>query len=157
RVGVDNCSQKITQLNPNNAWTSRAEGFIVRPMSHLKFTHRLALLLGVLVLSPVVWAGTPQAYITNLNDNTVSVIDTASNTVTATVAVGASPTGVAVAPDGARVYVANEVDGTVSVIDTGRNAVTATVTVGVGPVGVAVTPDGARVYVGSFSGSTVSV
>src|SRR5205809_261187 len=157
RVGVDNCSQKITQVNPNNAWTSRAEAFIVRPMSHLKFTHRLALLLGVLVLSPVVWAGTPQAYITNLNDNTVSVIDTASNTVTATVPVGTFPNGVAVAPDGAHVYVANVLDGTVSVIDTGSNAVTATVPVGGVPVGVAVTPDGARVYVASFSGSTVSV
>jgi len=99
-------------------------------MSHLTFTHRLALLLGVLVLSPVVWAGAPQAYITNLNDNTVSVIDTASNTVTATVPVGNFPNGVAVTPDGAHVYVANVVDGTVSVIDTASNAATATVDVG---------------------------
>src|SRR5205807_762825 len=38
------CSQKITQTSPNNAWTSRAEAFIVRPMSKLTFTHRLALL-----------------------------------------------------------------------------------------------------------------
>src|SRR5205809_262398 len=156
RVGVDSCSQKITQLNPNNAWTSRAEGFIVRPMSHHKFTHRLALLLGVLVLSPVVWAGAPQAYITNLNDGTVSVIDTAINRVTATVMVGVGPTGVAVTPDGARVYVANEGDGTVSVIDTATNDVT-TVTVGLFPFGVAVTPDGAHVYVANQGGGDVSV
>src|SRR5438552_1027816 len=126
-------------------------------MSNLKITHRLALLLGVLVLSPVVWAGAPQAYITNLNDGTVSVIDTASNTVMATVPVGNFPNGVAVTPDGAHVYVANVGDGTVSVIDTASNGVIATVTVGGGPVGVAVTPDGARVYVGNFSGNTVSV
>src|SRR3989475_11434648 len=116
-------------------------------MSHLKFTHGLALLLGVLVLSPVVWAGTPQAYITNLNDNTVSVIDTASNTVTATVPVGTFPNGVAVTPDGARVYVANVLDGTGSGSATASDTVTATVTGGVVPVGVAGTPDGGHGYV----------
>jgi YVTN family beta-propeller protein len=36
------------------------------------------------------------AYITNSGDNTVSVIDTATNTVTATIPVGNSPFGVAV-------------------------------------------------------------
>src|SRR5204862_426098 len=126
-------------------------------MSNLKITHRLALLLGVLVLSPVVWAGAPQAYITNLNDNTVSVIDTASNTVTATVPVGTFPNGVAVTPDGAHVYVANVLDGTVSVIDTASNTVTATVPVGLFPFGVAVTPDGAHVYVANQGGGNVSV
>ena len=39
--------------------------------------------------------------------NTVSVIDTASNTVVATVAVGSMPRGVAITPDGTRVYVTN--------------------------------------------------
>src|SRR5438445_13565499 len=130
-------------------------------MSHLKFTHRLALLLGVLVLSPVVWARAPQAYITNLNDNTVSVIDTASNTVMATVPVGNFPNGVAVTPDGAHVYVGNQGDGlvpgTVSVIDTATNKLTATVMVGLFPFGVAVTPDGAHVYVGNLCSTTVSV
>src|SRR6266480_4783027 len=126
-------------------------------MSNLKITHRLALLLGVLVLSPVVWAGAPQAYITNLNDGTVSVIDTASNTVMATVPVGNFPNGVALTPDGAHVYVANVVDGTVSVIETAGNTVTATVPVGLFPFGVAVTPDGAHVYVANQGGGNVSV
>jgi len=109
----------------------------------------------VLVLSPVVWAGTPQAYITNLGDNTVSVIDTASNTVTATVSVGSFPNGVAVTPDGAHVYVAHVFGDTVSVIDTATNIVTATVTVGLHPFGVAVTPDGAHVYVANQGDGTV--
>ncbi len=64
---------------------------------------------------------------------TVSVIDTATNTVTATIAVGDSPVGVAVSPDGATVYVTNAVDDTVSVIDTATNTVTATISVGYGP------------------------
>jgi len=47
------------------------------------------------------------AYITNPTSNNVSVIDTATNTVTARVEVGQFPHGVAVAPDGKKVYVAN--------------------------------------------------
>jgi YVTN family beta-propeller protein len=40
----------------------------------------------------------PFADITNMGDDTVSVIDIATNTVTATVSVGAAPAGVAVHP-----------------------------------------------------------
>ena len=67
------------------------------------------------------------AYITNSGDNTVSVIDTTSSTVTATLTVGNSPFGVAVTPDGSTVYVGNRSDNTVSVIDTASNTVTATI------------------------------
>ncbi len=42
-----------------------------------------------------------------VGSNTVSVIDTATNNVTATVTVGSGPYGVAVTPDGTKVYVAN--------------------------------------------------
>src|SRR5205807_3946101 len=58
---------------------------------------------------------------------TVSVIDTGSNTVTATVTVGNAPVGVAVNPSGTRVYVANFGADSVSVIDTTTNTVTATI------------------------------
>ncbi len=70
------------------------------------------------------------AYITNYGSNTVSVIDTATNTVTATIPVGIDPYGVAVTPDGSKVYVANVGSNTVSVIDTATNTVTATIPVG---------------------------
>ena len=50
----------------------------------------------------------PTAYIPNFASNNVSVIDTASNTVTATIPVGIGPQGVAVTPDGRKVYVANQ-------------------------------------------------
>ena len=48
----------------------------------------------------------------------VSVIDTATNTVSATIPVGELPTAVAVSPDGTYVYVTNDGGGTLSVIDT---------------------------------------
>src|SRR5215470_12939312 len=47
------------------------------------------------------------AYITNQRSNTVSVIDTATDTVSATIPVGLIPFGVAVSPDGSKVYVTN--------------------------------------------------
>jgi YVTN family beta-propeller protein len=88
------------------------------------------------------------AYIPNTGSNTVSVIDTATNTVTATIPVGSAPgSGVAVSPDSSKVYVTNAASNTVSVIDTATNTVTATIPVGVSPFGVAVTPDGSKVYV----------
>jgi YVTN family beta-propeller protein len=102
-----------------------------------------------------------KAYVGNYNSNTVSVINTATNTVTATVTVGNAPYGVAVTPDGSYVYVTNAgflgSGTTVSVINTATNTVTATVTVGNDPMGVAVTPDGSKVYVTNEISNTVSV
>jgi len=102
----------------------------------------------------------PFAYVTNVLSNTVSVIDTATNTVVATVPVGPTFTPlevVAITPDGARAYVANTRSNTVSVIDTATNTVVATVPVGAEPFGVAITPDGARAYVANALSNTVSV
>jgi YVTN family beta-propeller protein len=100
----------------------------------------------------------PFAYVTNVVDNNVSVIDTASNAVIATVAVGAGPVGVAITPDGAFAYVANLFSDNVSVIDIASNTVIATVTgVGIGPNNVAITPDGAFAYVTDGGSSNVRV
>jgi YVTN family beta-propeller protein len=57
-------------------------------------------------------------YVANNDSNTVSVIETARNAVTATLGVGVFPFGIAVTPDGSRVYVANEGSNTLSVIET---------------------------------------
>jgi YVTN family beta-propeller protein len=86
------------------------------------------------------------------------VIDTATNTVTATISVGEEPIGVAVSPDGSRVYVTNQAGfSTASVIDTATNTVTATIPVGMEASGVAITPDGSKVYVVNTRDNTVSV
>ena len=71
-----------------------------------------------------------KAYIANYNSNTISVIDTSTNTVTSTVNVGNNPLGVAVNPAGTKVYVTNGASNTVSAIGTATNTVTATVNVG---------------------------
>jgi YVTN family beta-propeller protein len=65
----------------------------------------------------------------------VSAIDTATDTVTATISIGTSrgPNGAAVTPDGKKVYVTNAFSNNVSVIDTAKNKVTATIPVGLNP------------------------
>jgi len=74
-----------------------------------------------------------RAYVSNNGSDTVTVVDTATNTVIAVIPVGDRPRGLAVTADGARVFVANEGDNTVSVISTASNTVVATVPVGRAP------------------------
>jgi YVTN family beta-propeller protein len=58
-------------------------------------------------------------YVTNGGSDSVSVIDTATNRVTATILAGSRPFGVALTPDGRHAYVTNYGSSSVSVIDTG--------------------------------------
>ena len=97
-----------------------------------------------------------RGYVTNAQSNTVSVIDTTTASVIATVPVGLSPSSVAVTPNGRFAYVTNQQSNTVSVISAATNTVVATVPVGVGPSSIAITPNGAFAYVATF-GSNISV
>jgi YVTN family beta-propeller protein len=101
----------------------------------------------------------------------VSVIDTATNKVTAKISLVTSPLetgqtafGVAVSPNGSKVYVTRQGitvqdPGSVFVIDATTNTVVGIVPVGPQPTGVAVSPDGNKVYVTSSvtGGDGVSV
>ena len=108
-----------------------------------------------------------KAYVNNSRDGTVSVITTATGAVSGTIALGATPIGPAITPDGRHVYVSNhgalEVPaapgdlGTVSVITTATGAVSAPITVGSGPAGIGIAPDGQHVYVANQGDGTVSV
>jgi YVTN family beta-propeller protein len=69
---------------------------------------------------------------------TVSVIDSLTFRVIATIRVGLSPQFVAVDPDHTTVGVTNFGDGTVSVTDTGTLTVTKTIPAGNRPYGIAV-------------------
>src|SRR4029079_6012751 len=101
------------------------------------------------------------AYVNNQVDNTVSAITMATGEVSAPIAVGANPGGLAVTPDGKQVYVASpggsKAAGTVSVIDTKTGVVSATIPVGAGPGIVEITPDGKHAYVLNSTDATVSV
>jgi YVTN family beta-propeller protein len=121
-----------------------------------EFAAVCAVLAMALALSARPAAAAPFVYVGNFVDNTISVIDTATNMVVATLPSGAVG-GIAITPDGTHAYVTNPNASAVSVIDTSTNAVVATVGVGSFPGGVAVTPDGAHAYVTNTAFNTVSV
>jgi YVTN family beta-propeller protein len=100
---------------------------------------------------------TNRIYTANEANNTVSVIDGATNSIVATVSVGSGPCGVAVNPNTNRIYTANHWSDTVSVIDGATNSVVATVSVGAIPYGVAVSSITNRIYVANQGNATVSV
>jgi len=85
-------------------------------------------------------------YVSNANDNTVSVIDPAVPKVIATVTVGRYPGPLAMHPTQPRLYVGNRADRSISVLDTGANqhALPAPIPVGHDPVLLALSPDGNR-------------
>jgi len=113
---------------------------------------------------PTAIAFTPDgrtAYVANRGAQTVSVIDTASNTVRTTLSGVRAPAGIAVTPDGAKVLVANSGDDTVGVIDvaSGTTSALAIVLPGVpvsGPTGIAISPDGSQAYVTDRAANAVT-
>jgi len=140
---------------------STRRNYFLRTSKYIFPAALLAILLGTM---PVHAA--PFAYVVNTNSGTadpgtVSVIDSATNTVTATITVGLLPTGIALTPGGRFAYVANSGSNTISVIATATNTVVTSIAVGVGPHALAFTPDGAFAYVamsgGDPLGDTVSV
>lgn len=99
----------------------------------------------------------PYAYVSNLSGNSVSVVNTANNTIAATISVAASPSGLAVTPDGASLYVSSRGNNTVSVISTASNSIIASIGVGSTPVQLAITPNGAQAYVVAQGANQVNV
>jgi YVTN family beta-propeller protein len=91
--------------------------------------------------APALAAG-PKAYVGNFKDSTVSVIDTGTERVVATVPVAAGPDGIVVAPGGRSVFVSGSGASAVSEIDAATDRVTRSIDVGKGPQGLAMTADG---------------
>ena len=98
-----------------------------------------------------------RAFVTNADDNTVSVVDLADRKLIATIRVGRYPHGLRMSPDGLEVYVANVKDGSVSVIDAVKLAEIGRIQVGNTPVQVGFTPDGRRVFVSLRDENRVAV
>lgn len=110
-------------------------------------------------------AGTPaagQLYVANFGTNgtghTVTVVNTATNQVSATVPVGNGPEELAISPDGTRLWVGNTVANSITVIDTATNSTVKTLPVATGVGFIALSPDGQLAYVSDLTSlNTVSV
>src|SRR3990172_4375863 len=101
-------------------------------------THLFLQIVGTLFVCWTSSLSANRAYVSNQGSDNVSVINTASNTVAATIAVEVNPYFVAITPDGSKAYVSNQDSDTVSVIDTASNIVAATIAVEVNPYFVAI-------------------
>ena len=101
-------------------------------------------------------AAGPKAYVGNFSDSTVSVIDTATGSVVATVPVSTGPHGMAITPDGRIAYVSGDGASTVTAIDTATDKVAQTIEVGKSPHGLALTPEGGTLLVGVYGDDRVA-
>jgi YVTN family beta-propeller protein len=98
-----------------------------------------------------------RVYIANYGDNTISVINTATNTVTATIPVCKEPAGLSVSPDGSKVYVAYYGCDTVNVINAVTDTISATIPVCSMAYCLCVSPDGNKVFVANEDANNISV
>ena len=99
------------------------------------------------------------AYVANGHDNNVSIINSNTNKVIATVPVGKTPLLCVVggSQHGSKIYVANYGKDTVSVIDTLTNLVTTTLKVGNNPSGIAANPYRSQIYVANSQDNNIYV
>jgi len=129
---------KATQsviISSTNTWTE-PQTFLVGPFVNINYAY---------------------VYAVSYLNYTVSVINTSTNTVVATITVGSHPSSVAITPNGDYAYVTNYYDGTVSVINTSTNTVVDTITLGAYPYGIAITPNGDYAYTANLYNGNVSV
>ncbi|MDD3887904.1 MAG: choice-of-anchor D domain-containing protein [Patescibacteria group bacterium] len=107
----------------------------------------LIFLWSVLFIFPSYVLARPYAYVTNADDDSVSVIDTATRNVIKTISVGNFPLGVAVSPDRTKVYVGNYNGNSVSIIDVASLTVTKTISFSGDVYGIVFNPTGTKAYV----------
>ena len=93
----------------------------------------------------------------NPANNTISVINGATNSITAIVNVGIQPSSLRVNVNTNLIYVANYMSNSVSVIDGLNNSVVATVNVGTGPDAIGVNRTTNRIYVANAGSNNISV
>ena len=100
--------------------------------------------------------------VSNEAAGTVSIINTATDSVLNTINVGTNfpnsgPGPIRVLPDGSKAYVVNELNDTVSAINVATNSLITNIPVGTNPVTLSRTDDGTKVYVANKLGNTVTV
>mgnify|MGYP001810588087 CR=1 FL=1 len=100
-----------------------------------------------------------KVYVSNTLDYSVSVINTTTNSVDATIPLGGgSPFDLAITPDGSKVYVAStNMNNTVTVLNTINNSVITTLTVGYIPEFLCISPDGSKVYVANAGEESIYI
>jgi YVTN family beta-propeller protein len=100
--------------------------------------------------------GNATAYVANYASDTVTPIDTGTNTPEPAIPVGCHPDAIAITPDGRTLYVVNSDSDSVTPIDTATNRPGPSIPVGNYPGAIAITPDGKTAYVVNENSNTVT-
>ncbi|MEW5800832.1 MAG: YncE family protein [bacterium] len=99
-------------------------------------------------------------YVTNTDDNTVSVLDRLTNSTITVIQVGKAPKGIVVNPRGIYAYVANSGSNSVSIIDTMTNELeeeAIDLPLGIAPSRITITSDGKYVFTANMDSDNVSM
>jgi gliding motility-associated-like protein len=99
---------------------------------------------------------TPYAYVANVVNNTISVINTVTNITTSIIPVSIYPLGVYPSPDGSKIYVTNR-SNFINVISTGSNTVESDIPVGYRCWYVCASPDGSKLYATAEGSDTLTI
>lgn len=131
---------------------------LLRPS--LRIARSTRLLVAVVLLDAAPGEAAPFGYVSNTSSDTVSVLDTATDTVVATVPIVSSPFGAAFPPAQPLAYLLSASGvglyspGRVHLLDTATNTVTSFIETGGGPsVSLALNPVMPRIYVANNLGS----
>ena len=96
-------------------------------------------------------------YVVNGQSDTVSIVDTNTNTVDKTIPAGKNPVDVVVDNEKNRIYVANNSSNTVSIVDTNTNTVDKTIPAGKNPWSIGLDKNYNMIYVANSGSNDVSV
>jgi YVTN family beta-propeller protein len=125
-----------------------------------RFRVRVPLIAALAVLVLALFASQASAryvYTGNYEDDTLSVIDTATNQVVGSpIPTGSSPYSIAITPNGQTLYLAND-GGEITVVNTRTNQVVTSITTPSSLETIAISPDGRTAYVTSQSDDIVVV
>lgn len=108
--------------------------------------------LGMMLLKP----DGGELYVSNAAGS-ISVIDTSTDVVAATMAAGAGASGLAVSPSGANLYIANAAAGTVSVLDLATRRQLAVIRVGEQPATLTLSPGGQYLFVADRASDDIAI
>jgi YVTN family beta-propeller protein len=124
--------------------------YCLRAASVLATLSTLATLLAVAHAAPL-------AFVPNEKSGTVSVVDTATDTVLRSLAAGKRPRGIAAAPGGSRLFVTDAASSMLLMLDSEGGTAPAPLALGKSPEGVSVSPDGRYVAVAVEEGNSVTL
>lgn len=102
-------------------------------------------------------AGAVQLFVLNQNEDSISVLNTLTNSVMSRVKVTGNPRGAAILPDGKTVYISLNGANSVVALDTRTRRITAVIPVGNNPVGIAANPRPPFVYAVNNYSNSISV